>query len=39
VAALQAAHYQGIWSLECYIAENNEEKLKAELAQAKALFV
>lgn len=38
VAALQQVDYRGIWSLECFIANNNEEKLREELERAKALF-
>ncbi len=38
VAALKGVGYAGVWSLECFIANNNEEKLREELRQAKALF-
>lgn len=38
VAALQEVGYAGIWSLECFIADNNEEKLREELRRVKALF-
>ena len=38
VAALKDVGYAGVWSLECFIADNNEEKLREELKQAKALF-
>ncbi len=38
VSALQKAGYRGIWSLECFIAGNTEEKLRDELSRAKALF-
>lgn len=38
VAALQQVDYAGVWSLECFIPNNNEEQLREELKQAKALF-
>jgi len=37
-AALGAQGYAGVWSLECFIAENNLERIRAELDSAKALF-
>lgn len=39
VAALQKSNYAGVCSLECFIANNTEEKLLDELARAKALFM
>ncbi len=36
--ALQAKGYTGVWSLECFIVDNNEEKMREELGQARALF-
>lgn len=39
VKALQAAGYDGVWSLECFIGDNTEEKMREELKQARALFV
>ena len=38
VAALKDSGYDGVWSLECFIANNNEDKLVEELKAAKALF-
>lgn len=38
VTALRDAGYRGVWSLECFIPDNNEEKLREELAKAQALF-
>ena len=38
VAALKNVGYAGVWSLECFIPNNNEEQLREELKQAKALF-
>ncbi|NLL43133.1 MAG: sugar phosphate isomerase/epimerase [Firmicutes bacterium] len=37
-AALKAEGYLGVWSLECFIANNNPVRMKAELQQARALF-
>ena len=38
VAALKNVGYAGVWSLECFIPNNNEEQLREELKQAKTLF-
>lgn len=39
VKALGEKGYTGVWSLECFIADNNEVKLVDEFQRAKALFV
>lgn len=36
--ALQRSGYAGVWSLECFIADNNQAKLEEELKQARSLF-
>jgi sugar phosphate isomerase/epimerase len=38
VQALKDSGYTGVWSLECFVANNNEDKLREELQAAKALF-
>ncbi len=38
VRSLQESGYQGVWSLECFIADNNKETMTEELRRARALF-
>ncbi len=38
VSSLRESGYGGVWSLECFIAENNQEKMGEELLRARALF-
>lgn len=38
VATLREKGYSGVWSLECFIANNTEEQMQEEFEQAKALF-
>lgn len=37
-SVLRKAGYAGIWSLECFIPHNNQEKMTAELQNVRALF-